>query len=167
MGDDEPEVNIWKGSFSPKSMTGTWIVLGFVTLIALIIILATALRSNGYVWGITFGILALVWLYFLGLMLVRKLSMHYELTSQRLKHREGILVRALDRIELIDIDDVTYKQGPIQAIMNVGNITINSSDASHPELVMYGISNVRQVSDQIDDARRSERRKRGLHIESV
>ena len=93
--------------------------------------------------------------------------MHYELTSQRLKHREGILVRSMDRIELIDVDDVMYKQGPIQAMLGVGNITVKSSDSSHPELVLYGIENIREVADRIDDARRDERRKRGLHIEAI
>ena len=100
-------------------------------------------------------------------MTYRKLGMHYEVSSQRLKHREGILFRKLDRIELIDIDDVVYRQGPIQAIMGVGNITIKSSDSSHPVLDMYGIANIREIADLIDDARRTERRKRGLHIESI
>ena len=46
-------------------------------------------------------------------------------------------------------------------------IIIRSSDSSHPELVMSGIGDVRKVADLIDDARRAERRKRGLHIESI
>ena len=84
-----------------------------------------------------------------------------------MKHREGILFRKIDRIELIDIDDVNYRQGPIQAILGVGNITIKSSDSSHPELIMYGIADIANVSDMINNARRQERRKRGLHIEAI
>lgn len=167
MGDDDPEVDLWKGSFSPKSMTGAWILAAIVTVTLLAVILFTSLRNYQWVWWIALAAIAIYWLYLLCLLTYRKLSMHYELTSQRLKHREGIFVRALDRIELIDIDDVMYKQGPIQALLNVGNITIKSSDSSHPELIMYGIADIRTVADKIDDARRAERRKRGLHIEAV
>jgi len=167
MNIDEPETALWKGSYSPKSMSGTWILTTACSLALLLLMVLTPLRNQPILWWIVLAGLAIFWLYLLGLLGYRKLSMHYELTTQRLKHREGIFVRALDRIELIDIDDVAYKQGPIQAILGVGNITIKSSDISHPELVMFGISNIRHVADMIDDARRAERRKRGLHIESI
>ncbi len=167
MGDDSPEELLWQGSFSPKSMCGAWILAALISLIALIVLLATPLRNWSAAWWIVPILLAVYWLYLLGLLAYRKLGMYYEVTTQRLKHREGILVRSLDRIELIDIDDVMYKQGPIQALLGVGNITVKSSDTSHPELIMYGIADIRRVADLIDDARRAERRKRGLHIEAV
>jgi hypothetical protein len=72
-----------------------------------------------------------------------------------------------DRIEVIDIDDVTYEQGLVQRMLGVGTIRIASSDRTHPELVLSGIDGVQQVADTIDDIRRKERRKRGLHIESI
>ena len=91
----------------------------------------------------------------------------YVLSNQRLKHRDGILVQTMNRVELIDVDDVMYKQGPIQLLLNVGDITVKSSDVSHPVLVIKGIANVRKVADLIDDARRDERRRRGVFVESV
>ena len=79
----------------------------------------------------------------------------------------GILSRRTDRIELIDIDDVSYVQGIIQRVLGVGSIKISSSDRSHPELTMIGIDQVEKIADMIDDARRLERRRRGLHIEAI
>jgi hypothetical protein len=73
----------------------------------------------------------------------------------------------MNRVELIDMDDVTYVQGPIQTLLKVGNITIKSSDVSHPVLVLKGISDVKRIAELIDDARRSERRRRGLFMEAV
>ena len=148
-------------------MIGSWIVAGLVTIGGIVILAATPWRSNGTAWLVLVIALVILWLWLVGLMVYRKMAIHYELSSQRLKHREGILIRKQDRIELIDIDDVMYRQGPIQAMMGVGNITVRSSDTSHPELIMYGIADIRQVADMIDDARRAERRKRGLHIEAV
>ena len=164
--DDDVENDLWQGSYSPKAMIGSFAMASFISA-AVLVAMFVWLRNVTVLWYIVLGGLALLWIYLVGLMVYRKLSMSYQLTSQRMKHREGILMRSLNRIELIDIDDVTYRQGPIQAILNVGNITIKSSDTSHPELIMYGISEVRDVADLIDDARRAERRKRGLHIEAV
>ncbi len=65
------------------------------------------------------------------------------------------------------MDDVTFVQGIIQRMLSVGTIRVSSSDRTHPELVLLGIDNVEKVADLIDDARRKERRRRGLHIEAI
>jgi uncharacterized membrane protein YdbT with pleckstrin-like domain len=100
-------------------------------------------------------------------LLFRRLNIHYELTSQRFIHKTGILKQVTDRIEVIDIDDVSFEQGLVQRMLGVGTIKITSSDRSHPELLMRGIDDVQQVAGMIDDVRRQERRRRGLHIETI
>lgn len=161
-GPDEPEQMLWSGSYSGKAMIGTWLIVGLLSIILLVAgILIPALLL------IMIGVIVLLALFAVGTWGVRKLSFKYELTTQRLKHRAGILTLTNDRIELIDVDDVLYKQGLVQAMLGVGDITIKSSDQSSPELVLRGIDNVRQVSDMIDNARRQERRKRGLFVETV
>ena len=95
------------------------------------------------------------------------MSVHYQLTTQRFIHKSGILKRVTDRIEVIDIDDVTYEQGIVQRMLGVGKIRITSSDRSHPELVLSGINDVATIADLIDDTRRAERRRRGVHIETI
>ena len=143
---------LWEGGFSGKSMFGSWAMAAGVTVLILIVMmLIESLRSNSIVWYVAVALILILWLYLIGVLFYRKLGMHYQLTSQQLKHREGILFRKLDRIELIDIDDVNYRQGPIQALLGVGNINVKSSDTSHPELVLYGIANIREVTDMIDD----------------
>jgi len=72
-----------------------------------------------------------------------------------------------DRIENIDMDDITYEQKFIERFVGVGTVIISSSDRTHPELRLIGIENVKEVADQMDDIRRAERRRRGLHIESI
>jgi len=51
--------------------------------------------------------------------------------------------------------------------VGVGTIRIVSSDRSHPDFSLPGIENARRVAEQFDDARRAERRRRGLHIEQI
>jgi hypothetical protein len=74
-----------------------------------------------------------------------------------------VLVRKTDRIEVIDIEDVSYTQGIVQRMLGVGTITISGRDQSHPTLNLCGIDNVPEVASLIDDVRRDERRKRSLH----
>ena len=48
--------------------------------------------------------------------------------------------------------------------MDVGTILLVSSDASQPNLTLAAVSNVSNVAGLIDEARREERRKRGLPV---
>jgi uncharacterized membrane protein YdbT with pleckstrin-like domain len=97
----------------------------------------------------------------------RKLTVKYQLTTQRFIHEKGLLKRVTDRIEVIDIDDVSVEQRLIERMVGVGTIKLISSDRSHPVLMLRGIEKVREVAATIDDLRRKERRRRGLHIESI
>ncbi len=163
-GDDlHEEIDVWSGSYSPKAMIGWWVGGGVATIIALMAGLLY-LESN-FGW-LTLAIL-LCWAVLVGRYLYRRFGIHYYLTTQRLLHETGILWRRTDRIELIDVDDVTFKQGPVQRLFNVGSIHIVGSDRTDPEMHLPGIDGVRDVADKIDDLRRKERRRRGLHIEAV
>ena len=75
--------------------------------------------------------------------------------------------RQIGTFEVIDIDDVTFRQGMIERMLGVGTIQLDSSDRTHPRLVLAGIDNVKVVSGMIDDVRRKERRRRSIHIEQV
>ena len=164
---DEQDIErpLWSGGYSGRAMAGTWIACAVGSLLA--ILAAAMFQASGTVWMIVLVAIALAWA-FAGLtLLYRKLSIRYELTSQRLIHESGILKRVTDRIEVIDMDDITYEQGIVQRLFNVGTIRIDSSDRSHPQLLMHGIEDVKRVATLIDNARREERVRRGLHIEAV
>lgn len=160
---EDVERPIWQGGYSPRAMIGSWVMC---------VILSIALFIAAYWTGavtipVTMLVVLVGWIFVAGLYGYRRLGYHYELSTQRLVHRSGILTRRSDRIEVIDIDDVIYQQGPIERILGVGTIRIESSDKSHPVLTLMGIANVKIVADQIDDIRRKERRRRSLHIETV
>ena len=165
---DIEEKELWSGGYSGKAMFGSWLVAALVTVGMLVaMFLIGALYSNPSAWYAFLIFTALIWVILLVMLAYQKLGHRYVLSNQRLKHRDGILVQTMNRVELIDVDDVMYKQGPIQLLLNVGDITVKSSDVSHPVLVIKGIANVRKVADLIDDARRDERRRRGVFVESV
>jgi uncharacterized membrane protein YdbT with pleckstrin-like domain len=148
-------------------MIGSWALAGVVTLLALVAMVVSGQFANPLAWVILCVLLVLGWGYLACMLAYRKLSVRYELTTQRFIHKTGILRRTTDRIEVIDIDDVTYVQGFVQRMVGVGAIKIKSSDRTHPELALIGIDDVIRIADLIDDIRRQERRRRGLHIEAI
>ncbi|NNE01292.1 MAG: PH domain-containing protein [Pirellulaceae bacterium] len=163
LDDYDPEENIWSGGYSPKAMIGTWVL---VSIISVAILIASAFVAQ-LTMLMAIGIVVVLWVITSLVYIWRRLGVHYQLTTQRFIHQTGVLTRQTDRIEVIDIDDVSYSQGPIQRALGIGTIELSSSDSSHPQLSMIGIANVKEVSGLIDDIRRTERRKRSLHIESI
>ena len=166
--DIPPERSLWKGGYSPKAMYGSWIVTAVVSVALLIVgFLFVSGDQAGMIWSILGAVIVALWVFVIGLCLYRRIGMSYELTTQRFIHQEGILKRTTDRIEVIDIDDVSFSQGIIQRMLGVGQIRITGSDRTHPELVLQGIDKVNEIATLIDDVRREERRRRSLHIEAI
>jgi membrane protein YdbS with pleckstrin-like domain len=164
-GKDPTEEELWSGTYSPKAMLGTIILVAAITIGSAI---AVALVWNkGIGWATVLAGSVILWGW-LGLtILYRRLSIHYRLTRFRLFFERGVIGRTIDRIETIDIDDVTVTQGPVERMLGIGTILVASSDRTLPQLRMAGIDDVKAVADLIDSTRRAERQRRGLHLEST
>jgi membrane protein YdbS with pleckstrin-like domain len=162
-GNQPAEDELWSGTYSPKAMVGTAIGLAILTAVGLVV----ALIANGpglLIWAIgavlLWGLLGLLILY-------RRLTVRYRLTTFRFFHETGLLNRTRNRIEVIDINDVTLEQRLIERMFNVGTIHIQSSDITDPDIYLRGIEDVRQVTDLIDNTRRAERQRRGVFMENI
>lgn len=165
LDDDLPEQELWQGKFSKLAMIGSW--LGAAAFSLAMLVLAVAGSFGGAGWLVSLGVILLVWLGLLGRLFYRQLDEHYYLTSQRFIHEKGLLWREINRVEAIDVDDVSFQQGPIERLVGIGTIRLRSSDESHPTIELPGIENARVVAEMIDEVRRQERVKRGLHVEAV
>lgn len=155
----DQEHDLWQGSFSWKAMLGSWLLAALAT-VALIVV--TVLFAGAVL--VTVPVIVVMWVGMLVYLLYRRLSVHYTLTSQRLVHNTGILVRTTDRIEVIDMEDVTFSQGIVQRMLGVGTIKITSQDRTHPEIWLVGIDEVQRIALMLDDVRRKERRRRGIQM---
>jgi uncharacterized membrane protein YdbT with pleckstrin-like domain len=162
---EEQEQELWRGGYSPKAMIGAWCLSAAVSI--LLIILGILWVRSSWLWTVLLFVIVGFWGYNFVVLTYRRMSVSYLLTNQRFIHESGILRRVTDRIEVIDIDDIAYEQGVVERIVGVGSIKIVSSDRTHPELILHGVENVSQVSGLMDDTRRAERRRRGLHIENI
>jgi hypothetical protein len=163
---DQPEKELWKGGYSSKAMIGGWAISGTISILLLIAGFFWIPWTALYLLLLLLAMLA-PWLYYFCVLCYRRMSVRYLLTSQRFIHEKGLLRRVTDRIEMLDMDDITFEQGLMDRFVGVGTIRITSSDRSHPQLELPGIDNVREIAGLFDNTRLAERRRRGLHIEQV
>jgi len=164
-GQDEPERELWRGGYSSKAMAAAWAISGLVSL-TLLVVGILWVRDTMW-WLILVVAMILPWVYSFAVLTYRRMSVHYLLSTQRFIHESGILRRVNNRIEVLDMDDITFEQGLLERFSGVGTIRIMSHDRSDPELELRGIEKVQEVARLIDDARLAERRRRGLHVEQI
>lgn len=97
-------------------------------------------------------------------------STTYELTSQRLRIRSGILNKKVDELELFRVRDYTMDQPLLLRLVGLGNLTMITSDASTPTVSMRAIHDVEAVREKLRSAVQSERdrkRVRQLDVDNV
>ncbi|HTM56131.1 MAG TPA: PH domain-containing protein, partial [Pirellulales bacterium] len=128
---------------------------------------AVLLRDQPGLWNIPLALLVLGWLYAFVRLGRERLGVTYKLTNQMFYHQRGVIVRTTDRIELIEIHDVTFEQGLFDRMVDVGSIKISSNDRTDPIFYVRGVENVSEVARMIDQARRGEQVRRGRRIESL
>lgn len=161
----DDESLVWIGSYSWKGMIHEFLLAAVAT--ALLVLAGVFLFQGDGVWSFIGVFVGATWLLLLCVLAFRKLNFEYKLTDQRLIHESGILYRVLDRTEMIDVDDVRVEQDIIERVANVGKIRLRTSDRTHPHITFRGIDRPRQIADLIDDARRRERMRRGIHVEAI
>ena len=163
---DQPEEELWRGGYSSKAMIGSWVISGCIS-IASPACRRFLMPQTAVYWLILVVAMLLPWLYYLAVLSYRRMSVHYVLSTQRFIHERGILRRVNDRIELLDVDDITFEQRLWERMVGVGTLRIASHDRTDPELVLPGIENIKRVAGLFDNARLAERRRRGLHVEQI
>ena len=73
----------------------------------------------------------------------------YELSSQRLKLRQGVLNKELHDLELYRVRDYKLEQPFFLRLLGLSNITLNTSDSNTPVLILRAIRDGENLRDQI------------------
>lgn len=90
------------------------------------------------------------------------IGLRYELTTERLRIIRGLLGQSLEEIELVRVRDTKVKQHMGERAINVGDITIYSTDPTTPEFVLHNVPDPVDVREKIRKATIDEKRRRGL-----
>jgi hypothetical protein len=86
----------------------------------------------------------------------------YEITTQRIRIMRGIFGNTVDEIELVRVRDSRVKQHMGERMLDVGDVTIISDDATQPEFVLHNVSNPLEVRELIRKAMITEKERRGV-----
>jgi uncharacterized membrane protein YdbT with pleckstrin-like domain len=134
------ETEVWTGTASQLSSAGFYL---HCVVVALILIVASPFT----------GMLSLIALPLpLGAMLWRWLVINstvYTLTDQRLKTRRGVFSRVIDDIELYRVKDSHFAQSFGQRLLGIGDITLRTTDASTPIILLPGLAQPEARWEQI------------------
>lgn len=86
----------------------------------------------------------------------------YTVTSQRLRHRRGVFHRTTEEVELYRVKDTTLSVTLVQRALGLGTVTVESSDASMPRLVIPWVKDAAGVRETIRQNVEAVRRARGV-----
>ena len=63
----------------------------------------------------------------------------YEVTTQRIRIRQGVFSRRTDSLELYRVKDASFQQPFTMRVVGIGNVELETSDATNPLLVLRGV----------------------------
>jgi uncharacterized membrane protein YdbT with pleckstrin-like domain len=133
----------WKTVLRPLFL----LVVIVVAAVVLVLLLPSGSAYN--IGRIVIGVVAVVAaLIFCGIPLLRWRTTSYELTTRRLRLREGILSRQGRDFPLIRISDVSFSHGLIDRMLGCGKLTVESA-GEHGQLALTEIPDVEKVQAKL------------------
>jgi uncharacterized membrane protein YdbT with pleckstrin-like domain len=76
-------------------------------------------------------------------------SRHYELTTQRVRLRQGIFSKRTDELELYRVKDSTVFEPFWQRLFGLGNIVITTNDTTSPSLTLEALPHAKDTREKL------------------
>lgn len=86
----------------------------------------------------------------------------YEITTERLRVRRGVLSRTTEDMELYRIKDYSVEQPILYRLFKVGNVLLVTSDKSHPLVTIIAVSEPTVLIDRLRSRVEVLRRELGI-----
>jgi uncharacterized membrane protein YdbT with pleckstrin-like domain len=144
----EEETTVWQGHPSQILNLHIFLLCGLVA--AGLVVIAYVFRQNlgvptVYIVG---GAAIIPLLFALGKWLQVKFQ-RYELTSERLRLRCGVLSRKTDEIELYRVKDYVLHEPFMLRLWGLGDIVLTTTDDANPSVLLRAIDQPDALRDQI------------------
>lgn len=91
---------------------------------------------------------------------LNRLLTRYKLTNERLIIEHGFVRRRVEQIDLFRVHDVDYRQGIMERIFGMGDIGIETTDATASDIKLVDVKDPNRVKDLVWQASRIERQRR-------
>jgi membrane protein YdbS with pleckstrin-like domain len=136
--------------------------IGQVTpLIVAIIALVIAILAGAPAAYSALGFVLLVAIICLRIYL-KSISIHYQITNQRIKLERGLLSKLQESLELFRIDHFEVHKPLGMRLLGQGSLHLFSSDAELQNFYIYGVPDLDALADTLRDCQLRERSRRGL-----
>jgi uncharacterized membrane protein YdbT with pleckstrin-like domain len=76
-------------------------------------------------------------------------SRYYEITTQRVRIRQGVFSKRTDELELYRVKDSTVLEPFWQRLFGLGNIVITTNDTTSPTLTLEALPEAAQTREQL------------------
>jgi membrane protein YdbS with pleckstrin-like domain len=158
--DDEQPVLLLRPHW--KTLVRPWLLAAVVVAAALVLEAVIPSGSAAAAERLAVGVIALlVLMLWLMVPVLRWRTTTYELTTRRLRMREGILTRRGRDIPLVRINDVSFQKGPLDRLLGSGRLVVESA-GEHGQILLNDIPRVEYVQATLfrlteDEQRRLER----------
>jgi membrane protein YdbS with pleckstrin-like domain len=161
-GDEQPVLLVhphWKILIRPVLIAVIVVAAALVAVVA--IPSGSAAMAGRLAVAVVALLILMVWLM---VPVLRWRTTTYELTTKRLRLREGIVTRHGRDIPLVRINDVSFEQGPLDRLLGCGRLVVESA-GEHGQITLTEIPRVQYVHATLfqlveDEQRRLEREER-------
>jgi membrane protein YdbS with pleckstrin-like domain len=156
------EQTLWESSPSLLLLLGetAGVLLVVLVVVALAALLFPALGEVARKGGVDPGKAPLVLTLVLGayvllrgvriaLKAARLRTTRYRLTNQRLVVETGLVSRALAEVDLRSVEDLVFRQGPMERLLGIGRVSVVSSDRNAPRLQLVGVKDPKGTRELI------------------
>jgi hypothetical protein len=154
--DAEVEKDLYIGH--PAAFYSLGQVVPFLVVVAAAVIAGVAGAPIGYVIA---GAIVLGGLIFLRFSMKSK-SVHYQITSQRIKFERGLLSKVQESLELFRVDHFELRKPLGMRVLGQCSLHLFSTDAELENFYIYGIPGLEALADTLRNCQLRERSRRGL-----
>ena len=159
----EEEKPVWQGN--PSQLLNLHIFLMCLLLGGVLLFAAIYFRQNlSAPWPYVIGGLALIPF---GVALARYLQTkfwRYELTSERLRIRQGVLSRRTDEIELYRVKDYVLSEPFALRMFGLGDIVLTTTDDANRTVLLKAVRRPTSLRDEIRRHVEVRRQVKGVRI---
>jgi len=141
------EEEIWSGH--PSQILNLGIYL-FWAVILLVTVVAVLFLSDSTLWSaIIIGVMATIAGINIAIAYFHLKTLHYTVSTQRVRIVSGIFSKLIQEIELFRVKDTAAGQSFFLRLFGLGTITILSGDEKQPRLVLSGVPGAIELRERI------------------
>ena len=83
---------------------------------------------------------------------IRRVTTSYTITNRRLHIRRGIVSREIQETRLERVQNVNYRQGFFQRILQIGDVDFDTAGGGDYDFTFAGVAEPEQVVERVDQA---------------